>query len=87
VTSRNTPVRKILWGVLPGPYNPRDAHRYARACLIPTELLQRSGLAVDRVACALEIPACELLAAHAEHAEHAARIADRFGACPRAATE
>lgn len=59
---------EVLSGVLPGPYRTRDAHRYARACPIPAELLERPELDVHRVARALEIPAGELLAADAEHA-------------------
>ena len=55
--------RDILNGHLPGPYTDRDARRYARACLIPTELAERRGLDVKRAASALRVPADELLAA------------------------
>jgi hypothetical protein len=34
----------VAAGVLPGPYNEGDARRYARACLIPDELLERPWL-------------------------------------------
>ena len=34
----------ILSGVLPGPYTDDDARRYARACLVPLELLERPEL-------------------------------------------
>ena len=57
----------VLAGVLPGPYADEDARRYARACLVPGELLERPGLDVDRAARALQIPVDELRAARAEH--------------------
>jgi hypothetical protein len=57
----------VLAGVLPGPYGDEDARRYARACLVPVELLERAELDVDRAARALRIPSRELLAARAEH--------------------
>jgi hypothetical protein len=47
----------VLAGVLPGPYSDEDARRYARACLVPAELLERGGLDVDRAARALGLPA------------------------------
>jgi hypothetical protein len=62
----------VLAGVLPGPYSDEDARRYARACLVPTELLERGKLDVERAARALQLPACELRAARAEHAPLAA---------------
>src|SRR5215211_7610917 len=49
-----------------------DARRYARACLVPAELLERAELDVERAARALQLPACELRAARAEHAPLAA---------------
>jgi hypothetical protein len=58
----------IARGLLPGPYNAGDARRYARAVLIPEELLERSGLDVDRTAAALGVPVHELRAAREEHA-------------------
>src|SRR5215211_81333 len=48
------------------------ARRYARACLVPAELLERAELEVERAARALQLPACELRAARAEHAPLAA---------------
>jgi hypothetical protein len=62
----------VLAGVLPGPYSDQDARRYARACLVPAELLERAELDVERAARALQVPACELRAARAEHAPLAA---------------
>jgi hypothetical protein len=62
----------VLAGVLPGPYSDEDARRYARACLVPAELLERAELDVERAARALQLPACELRAARAEHAPLAA---------------
>ena len=58
----------VLAGRLPGPYSDEDARRYARACLVPAELLDRVQLDVERAARALQLPACELRAARAEHA-------------------
>ena len=60
----------VLSGVLPGPYTDRNARRYARACLVPRELLERPGLEPERTARALQIPVDELRAARAEH-QHA----------------
>ena len=57
----------IARGLLPGPFNDADARRYARACLIPEELLERSDLDVDRAAAGLGVPADELRAARVEH--------------------
>jgi hypothetical protein len=58
-------------GELPGPYTDADARRYARACLIPAELLERSALDIDHTAAALRVPADELWAARAEYQAHA----------------
>jgi hypothetical protein len=58
----------VLAGVLPAPYGDEDARRYARACLIPAELLDRPRLDDARAASALGVPAGELQAARAEHA-------------------
>jgi hypothetical protein len=58
---------QVLCGELPCPYRDDDARRYARACLIPAELLDRAGLDVDRAAGALRVPADEFHAARAEH--------------------
>jgi hypothetical protein len=57
----------IARGLLPGPFDAVDAHRYARAFLIPEELLERQELDVDRAATALGVPVDELRAARAEH--------------------
>jgi hypothetical protein len=58
----------VATGELPGPYIDADARRFARACLIPTELLERPRLDIDRVAAALRVPRDELEAARIEHA-------------------
>ena len=50
----------VARGELPGPYTDTDARRYARACLIPTELLERPALDVHSAAPALGVPAAEL---------------------------
>jgi hypothetical protein len=65
----------------PAPFNDTDARRYARAFLIPGELLERSELDVDRTAVALGVPAEELRAARAEH-EWLARRPTRRGDRP-----
>ena len=57
----------IARGLLPGPFDAADACRYARAFLIPEELLERAELDVDRAAAALGVPADELRAARDEH--------------------
>jgi hypothetical protein len=61
----------ILSGVLPGPYSDEDARRYARACLVPSELLERTELDVELAARALRLPADELHAARDELAPRA----------------
>ena len=53
-------------GVLPGPYRDEEACRYARAALIPGELLERPGLDMERAAVALGVPVGELRAACSE---------------------
>jgi hypothetical protein len=58
----------IARGVLPGPFDDADARRYARAALIPEELLERPELNVEHTAAALSVPARELRAARDEHA-------------------
>jgi hypothetical protein len=63
----------IARGLLPGPYTDADARRHARACLIPTELLERPTLDVHRAAAALGLPAGELEAASHERSTIAAR--------------
>ena len=47
----------IARGVLPGPFDDVDARRYARAALIPEELLERRDLDVEHTAAALGVPA------------------------------
>ena len=47
----------VAQGLLPGPFDDDDACRYARAFLIPEELLERPELDVDRAAAALGVPA------------------------------
>ena len=56
----------VAAGVIPGAYNERDARRYARACLIPDELLERPDLSLERAARALRVPAAELRDAQAD---------------------
>lgn len=64
----------ILTGRLPGPYTDEAARAYARAALIPTEVLERSaGTGDARLAAGLQVPLDELLAARAEHTTPAAR--------------
>jgi hypothetical protein len=50
----------IARGLLPGPFDDVDARRYARAALIPEELLERPELDVDHSAAALGVLAQEL---------------------------
>jgi hypothetical protein len=57
----------VLSGILPGPYTEENARRHARACLIPTELLERPTLDITAAAGWLQIPDCELNAARDEH--------------------
>ena len=57
----------IAQGLLPGPFDDADACRYARAFLIPEELLERPELDVNRAAAAFGVPADQLRAARAEH--------------------
>ena len=58
----------IARGLLPGPFDDVGARRYARAALIPEELLERPELDVDHTAAALGVPAHELREARDEHA-------------------
>jgi hypothetical protein len=60
--------RRSPRGDLPGPYSDEDARRYARAALIPAELLERDSLNVQQAAAALSIASDELEAAQLEHA-------------------
>jgi hypothetical protein len=57
---------EVARGELRGPYADADARRYARACLIPAELLERFALDIARAAAALCVPAAELWAARGE---------------------
>jgi hypothetical protein len=57
----------VLRGVLPGPYSDERARSYARAALIPGELLERDLPHLERTARALPVPAEELRQAQAEH--------------------
>jgi len=66
----------VLSGVLPGPYTDEDARRYARACLIPPELLERAELDGGRAALALQLPLHELNAARTEHRRKGAQTPD-----------
>ena len=59
--------REILNGDRPEPYTDQDAARYARAFLIPHELIQRSRLDCARAAGALCVPELELQAAYDEY--------------------
>lgn len=59
--------RDVLRGELPGPYREDDARRYARAALIPEELLERPQLDLAHTARALGVPARELAQAAREH--------------------
>ena len=58
--------RDVAAGQLPGPYRDADARRFARACLIPDELLERRDLPLERAARALGVPAAELRAGQAD---------------------
>jgi hypothetical protein len=57
----------IAQGLLPGSFNAADACRYARAFLIPEELLERQELDVDRAACGARRSSRRAAAARAEH--------------------
>lgn len=61
----------VAAGRLPGPYCDQDARRYARACLIPAELLERPSLNITRAGVTLRVPAGELRAARRDHDRHA----------------
>lgn len=58
----------VMQGRVEGPYTEADARRYARAALIPTELLDRPELNDIHVAAGLGVPVDELRAAQVEHA-------------------
>lgn len=61
--------RDVLTGTLPGPYSDARAERFAIACLIPAELLERPDLDIEHAAAAFEIPADALARAHAQQSE------------------
>jgi hypothetical protein len=54
----------VLTGVLPAPYTDHRARRYARAALIPEELLERGQLNYGAASQGLGVPAAELQEAH-----------------------
>jgi len=56
--------RDILTGDLPGRYTDRAAQHFAIACLIPTELLEREDLDIDRAASAFRVPTQALQHTH-----------------------
>jgi hypothetical protein len=58
--------RDVMTGELAGPYADENARTYARAALIPEELLERPLADAARTARALRVPVDELLQAHAE---------------------
>lgn len=55
--------RDVLNGKLPGRYSTQKARRYARAALIPAELLERDLGDLRRAASGLGVPLAELRAA------------------------
>jgi len=57
----------VARGLLPGPYTHAAARRYARAALIPSELLERPALDTHLAAAGLGVPAAEFPAARAAH--------------------
>jgi hypothetical protein len=59
--------RDILTGALSGPYRDDDARAYARAALIPEELLERPLPDPIRTGHALGVPLGELLDARGEY--------------------
>lgn len=60
--------RDILTETLPGPYSDARAERFAIACLIAAELLERPALDIKLAAAAYRIPADALARAHAQKA-------------------
>jgi|GEM_PF-3353311 len=56
----------VLRGELPGPYSDERARRYARAALIPAEVLERDQLDPRRAAWGLGVPVEELVEARQE---------------------
>ncbi len=62
--------RDVLSGEIPGPYRHEDACTYARAALIPAELLERPLRDTKSTAVALGVPVGELLHARRDHRLH-----------------
>lgn len=54
----------VLTGTLPAPFTEHDARHYARAALIPEELLERAQLDYELASHALGVPSAELQEAH-----------------------
>jgi hypothetical protein len=52
--------RDVITGELPGPYSDENARIYARAALIPGELIERTLGDITRMAGALRVPVDEL---------------------------
>jgi hypothetical protein len=73
----------VLAGVLRRSVQRRGRGRYARACLVPAELLERAELDVERAARALQLPACEMRVACVERAPSAAAQPARRWCVPR----
>jgi hypothetical protein len=71
----------VLRGELPGPFCHDAARYFARAALIPDEVLERDDLDIARAAAALRVPAAELRAARAGHLSKP-RLDDRFRLSP-----
>jgi hypothetical protein len=71
----------VLRDELPGPFSHQAARYYARAALIPDEVLERDHLDAARAAAALRVPAAELRAARAEQLSQR-RLDDRFRRSP-----
>lgn len=65
--------RDVMSGELPGRYSDEKARAYARAALIPEELLERSLADPMRTAQALAVPVDELLYAWSAHEAMAKR--------------
>jgi hypothetical protein len=57
----------VMTGELRGPYSDENARAYARAALIPQELLERPLADISRTALALTIPVDELAQARHDH--------------------
>jgi hypothetical protein len=60
--------REVLTGGLPGPYTDEQAREFARAALIPDELLDRDQLDIQHTARAIHVPADEFQHARAQRA-------------------